>query len=212
MIFFVFVITIILHFLPNFSARLFTTPTLFLSGRPRRCKSMMILVDCLRANLILFSRVRLLLPSGDFISHSKPMYLMSGVWRLLVAGMNSTSSPVQDKIVATLNSCGCTNAFFGTVMCPILLFRFFITLFYHLRGRKTLFLKIVQYKQSSIQKGGGISSNAKLLVLLEYILIYLEPCKFFRFTSVRKCSPRFVEPVGSFLYVGDFVKRCQDDV
>ena len=106
------------------------------SGSFMRLRSTMMLLDCLRASLILFSMVRLLLPWGDLISHRRPWYLMSGVCMWLV-GMNSTSLPVQDKIVATLNSCGCTNAFFGTVMCPILFFCFFITPFYHLWSEKT---------------------------------------------------------------------------
>lgn len=86
---------------------------------------------------MLFSIVRLLLPYGDFISHSSPLKRMSGVGMCLV-GINSTSSPVHDKIVATLNSWGCTNAFFGTVIWPTLcLFGFLIELFYHLSYEKT---------------------------------------------------------------------------
>lgn len=86
---------------------------------------------------MLFSIVRLLLPYGDLISHSSPLKRMSGVGMCPV-GMNSTSSPVHDKIVATLNSCGCTSAFFGTVIRPIFCFLdFLITLFYHPSGEKT---------------------------------------------------------------------------
>lgn len=107
------------------------------SGSFIRLRSIIMLLDCLSASRMLFSIVRLLLPYGDLISHSNPLKRMSGVGMCPV-GINSTSSPVHDKIVATLNSCGCTSAFFGTVICPIFCFLdFLISPLYHSQGEKT---------------------------------------------------------------------------
>ena len=125
-IFLSFVIAITLYLLPNFSARRPITPKHFSLGSLILWRSIIMFFDCLIANLILFSIVRLLLPIGDFISHSSPLYLMSGVIQLFIAGINSTSSPVQDKIIATLSSCGCTSVFLGTMIRPIFFCRFFI--------------------------------------------------------------------------------------
>lgn len=73
------------------------------SERLTLLKSMITLDDCLSALRKLFSIVRLLLPSGDLISHSSPRNKISAVC-LIPGGKNSTSPPDQDKIVAAINS------------------------------------------------------------------------------------------------------------
>ena len=84
----------------------------------------MIFDDCFNAFLKLFSIVRLLSPRGDFISHSFPKNLISGVG-ILRTGMNSTSLPDHDRMVATMSSCGWIIDPLGTLMFPIF---FFLTL------------------------------------------------------------------------------------